>query len=58
MEDYQIMQLGRIFASVVEAMGMQAENMQRATLGESMAYTDNDFHNMAEEIKHLANELR
>lgn len=58
MEDYQTRQIGRILASLIEAMGMQAENMQRASLGESMAYSDIDFHNIAEEIKHLTNESR
>ena len=28
---------------MVTAMGMQAENMQRQALGESMAYTEEDF---------------
>lgn len=39
---------GMIIATQVEAMAMQAENMQRAHRGESMAYTDKDFMNLLE----------
>ena len=30
-------------AALIEAMGMQAENMQRSHLGQSMAYNDEAF---------------
>lgn len=33
-------------AAMIEAMGMQAENQQRAALGHSMAYTENAFVNL------------
>lgn len=52
MEAYQLVesnfQFGMIVASMVEAMAMQAENMQRQHRGESMAYTDKDFMNILE----------
>ena len=30
-------------SALIEAMGMQAENQQRAAVGHSMAYTEDDF---------------
>lgn len=32
--------------AMIEAMGMQAENKQREVLGNSMAYSDEDFFNL------------
>lgn len=58
MEDYQIRIQSLVLAAYVEALGMQAENMQRSALGESMAYTESDFHNIAESIKSYTNILR
>ena len=31
---------------LIEAMGMMSENMQRQALGQSMAYTEDDFINL------------
>lgn len=39
----------QIACAMIKAMGMQAENKQRETLGQSMAYTDADFFNLIEE---------
>jgi len=36
---------------MVTAMGMQAENMQRQALGESMAYTEEDFQRLHRNVK-------
>lgn len=36
---------------LITAMGMMAENMQRQALGESMAYTENDFIKLLEDHK-------
>lgn len=36
-----------IVAAQIEAMGMQAENQQRAACGNSMAYTMEDFARVA-----------
>ena len=36
--------------ALVRVMGMMAENMQRQVLGQSMAYTENDFTNMIDEL--------
>lgn len=33
----------QVACAMIEAMGMQAENQQRAVLGYSMAYTAEDF---------------
>lgn len=47
MEAYQLAEFnytyGMIVSGLIEAMAMQAENMQRQHLGQSMAYTDTDF---------------
>jgi hypothetical protein len=58
MEDYQIIQLGRILSYFVDCMGMQAENMQRASLGKSMKYTDEHFYELSKEITYICNSLR
>lgn len=53
MDSQQIAQAAYINAQVacamITAMGMQAENMQRQTLGQSMAYSDHDFSALLEE---------
>lgn len=58
MEDYQIIQLGRILAEFTRGLGMMSENMQRQAVDESMAYTDNDFNDIASNIESYANDLR
>ena len=40
--------LSQIACAVIEAMGMQAENQQRAHRGEAMAYRENDFNALIE----------
>lgn len=47
---------GEITALLVKAMGMQAENMQRAHNGHAMAYSDERFNAVAEEIQNLSNQ--
>ena len=58
MEDYLVRIFGEIQAEVVVAMGMQADNKQREILGQSMAYTSEDFNNVAADIKSLVDNLR
>jgi hypothetical protein len=41
--DKQLVSLENAIYCLVEAMGMNAENMQRQRLGESMAFTEEDF---------------
>jgi hypothetical protein len=54
MTDKQIYVYGKIVRGLINAMGMQAQNMQREHEGNSMAYTDNDFWYEANEIdKHI-----
>jgi hypothetical protein len=53
MEAYQLAefnyQLGMTVCTLVEAMGMFSENMQRQSTGESMAYTHKDFSSLLED---------
>ena len=58
MQDYQIIQLGHILAEFTRSLGMQAENMQREQIGESMAYVDKDFYECANQIEFYAEQLR
>lgn len=58
MQDYQIIQLGHIFAEFTRGLGMQAENMQREHLGQSMAYVEKDFESVASNIEYYAEQLR
>ena len=51
MNYYDIKRYGLILAVQAEIDGMKAENQQREHLGQSMAYTDADFHNKAEELR-------
>jgi hypothetical protein len=51
MQNYQIVILGFILAEYIRSLGMQAENMQREVLGESMAYVDSDFEGAASRIE-------
>ena len=38
--------------------GMTAENMQRQTLGHSMAYVEADFNGLAHECEYIQNEIQ
>lgn len=58
MQDYQIIQLGLILAEFIRALGMNAENMQRKILDQSMAYNSDDFEGIASSIEYYANQLR
>lgn len=49
--------LTEIEALKVEAMGMHAENMQRAALGESMAYGNDHFESQASAIREQKEKL-
>jgi hypothetical protein len=51
MNYYDIKRYGLILAVQAEIDGMKAENDQRKALNDSMAYTDKDFFNKAEEIR-------
>ena len=54
MNEYDIRRLAAILAIQADVEGMKAENMQREHLGQSMAYTDDDFHAMSEILTELA----
>jgi hypothetical protein len=58
MQDYQIRQIGLILAEFTRALGMAAENMQRNVYEHSMAYTEKEFYECANQIEFLANQLR
>lgn len=51
MNYYDIKRYGLILAVQAEIEGMKAENEQRKRLGQSIAYTDEDFNRKAEEIR-------
>ena len=57
MQDYQIKQLGLILAEYTKVLGMQAENMIRESLDQSMAYSEIDFNIQAQQIEFLARQL-
>ena len=47
MDDNKIMEAAKLIANssaaLIEAMGMMSENIERASRGESLAYTEGDF---------------
>lgn len=51
MNESDIYKLAQILAINAEILGMQAENDQRKACGESMAYTNNDFCYMANDLR-------
>jgi len=58
MTAYQLGLYASINAEIVRAQAMVAENQQRAALGQSMAYTDHDFHLIANQLDYLSTEAR
>jgi hypothetical protein len=58
MTDWQISCLAQIAAIQTRVAGMQAANQQRAVLGESMAYTAEDFNYEAAELARIAEMLK
>ena len=52
---YNVKRLALILAVQAEIEGMKAENMQREQQGYSMAWTETDFCQKAEELRILAN---
>ena len=54
MNEYDVKRLALVFAIQAEIEGMKAENTQRSILDHSMAYTDQDFCDKAEELRILA----
>ena len=55
MNDYTVRRLALVLAVQAEIEGMKAENMQREQQGYSMAWTETDFCQKAEELRNLAN---
>lgn len=51
MNEDSVFTLGLLLAAYTEVLGMQAENMQRAAVGSSMAYTSETFVQMANEMR-------
>ena len=54
MNDYIVRRLALVLAVQAEIEGMKAENMQREQRGYSMAWTETDFCQKAEELRNLA----
>ena len=50
--------LAAIYAEVACIEGMKAENMQRAAVGASMAYTETSFADRANTLTYLADRAR
>lgn len=50
--------LAQIFAQQAIVLGMQADNMQRAAIGDSMSWTGADFAGPATELDRLAQSAR
>ena len=55
MNEYDVKRLALVLAVQAEIEGMKAENTQRNQMNYSLAYTDADFHEKAEELRNLAN---
>lgn len=49
---------GKISVQLVVALSMQAENIQRQNLGQSVAYTEEQFGVVADMIETLLEELK
>lgn len=58
MNGHLVSLLACIYAANARVLAMQAENAQRQALGQSMAYTDSDFHYEAQELDKLAAEAK
>jgi len=54
MNTYDVKRLALILAVQTEIEGMKAENKQREILGNSMAYTEEDFIDKASELRNLS----
>ena len=54
MNEYDVKRLALVLSIQAEIEGMKAENMQRALMGESMAYREGDFEYRAEVLRVLA----
>lgn len=54
MNDYTVRRLALVLAVQAEIEGMKAENMRREQQGCSMAWTETDFCQKAEELRNLA----
>lgn len=54
MNEYDVKRLAATLALQADIETMRAENMQREHLDQSMAYTDYDFHDIAENLIQLA----
>jgi len=54
MNEYDVRRLALVFAIQSEIEGMKADNKQRESCCESMAYVDSDFREKAEELRGIA----
>jgi len=57
MEGWHIKQLALIYAEYARVLGMEAENKVREALGQSMAYSQQDFENQAANLEFLARQM-
>jgi hypothetical protein len=58
MENYQIMQAGRILAEFTRVLGMQAENMQKQQQGQPIQYGEDAFNVAAANIEFYVEQLK
>ena len=58
MSPYHLSILAQIMAQQALVLGMQADNMQRAAIGDSMSWTAADFAGPAAELERLAEAAR
>lgn len=58
MENYQIVELGKIAAELIRALGMFSTNQERLANGNTIAYDDRAFDDIASNIEFNINQLR
>jgi hypothetical protein len=58
MENYQIMQVGRMLAVFTRVIGMQAENMQKQQQGQPTQYSEDAFNVAVANIEFYVEQLK
>ncbi|MDA3831900.1 MAG: hypothetical protein PF495_00730 [Spirochaetales bacterium] len=58
MTEEAVRALGHILACNARVLGMQAENMQRSVLDQSMAYSEDEFNQEAFAMENIARNLQ
>ena len=57
MDRQTVTALENIAYALIEAMGMQAENIQREVRGEAMAFVEEDFARVAEDMRGMVRSI-